>query len=68
MMNNQKSSFLFDFFYKKGYITLYPIEGCLGWFQKGIKFKPFGGSSNGRTSGFGPANRGSSPCPPANLS
>ena len=24
-----------------------------------------GGSSNGRTSGFGPENRGSSPCPPA---
>ena len=26
---------------------------------------PSGGSSNGRTSGFGPENRGSSPCPPA---
>src|SRR5437016_14100479 len=25
----------------------------------------FGGSSNGRTSGFGPENRGSNPCPPA---
>src|SRR5438477_7627212 len=24
-----------------------------------------GGSSNGRTSGFGPENRGSNPCPPA---
>src|SRR5207253_11222050 len=27
--------------------------------------RPFGGSSNGRTSGFGPENRGSNPCPPA---
>lgn len=27
-----------------------------------------GGSSNGRTAGFGPANRGSSPCPPIGLS
>lgn len=26
-----------------------------------------GGSSNGRTAGFGPANRGSSPCPPTTL-
>ena len=26
---------------------------------------PLGGSSNGRTSGFGPENRGSNPCPPA---
>tara|TARA_B100001750_G_scaffold239754_1_gene248301 strand:- start:477 stop:587 length:111 start_codon:yes stop_codon:yes gene_type:complete len=25
----------------------------------------FGGSSNGRTHGFGPWNRGSTPCPPA---
>ena len=24
-----------------------------------------GGSSNGRTPGFGPVDRGSSPCPPA---
>jgi bifunctional UDP-N-acetylglucosamine pyrophosphorylase / glucosamine-1-phosphate N-acetyltransferase len=29
---------------------------------------PFGGSSNGRTSGFGPENRGSNPCPPASAS
>ena len=31
------------------------VRGCM----------PLGGSSNGRTSGFGPENRGSSPCPPA---
>ena len=28
---------------------------------------PAGGSSNGRTSGFGPENRGSNPCPPASM-
>lgn len=36
-----------------------------GWF-KGIH-KNIGGSSNGRTFGFGPKNRGSSPCPPAQI-
>ena len=30
-------------------------------------FYYLGGSSNGRTPGFGPGNRGSSPCPPARV-
>src|SRR5438552_18989254 len=37
--------------------VLSPSDLCYG--------EDFGGSSNGRTSGFGPENRGSNPCPPA---
>ena len=34
---------------------------------RSILLRTLGGSSNGRTSGFGPENRGSNPCPPARL-
>src|SRR5947208_1558630 len=37
--------------------VLSPLDLCYG--------EDYGGSSNGRTSGFGPENRGSNPCPPA---
>lgn len=38
---------------------------CIGWFFAIVEF--IGGSSNGRTAGFGPADWGSSPCSPVIL-
>lgn len=40
------------------------VRKITGWFD-GISEKIIGGSSNGRTSGFGPENLGPNPNPPA---